>query len=133
MDSVQKNKFGLMSLFLTLHILPDVEPRRGTQCRIAKNLKSELSLIHFIYVLVLAVTCPENTNYTSCGNPCPLTCVDILMGNMDATCDEKCVESCECPEGKVLDDEICVDAAECGCFVDGFYYSVSLHFIHYSI
>ncbi len=86
------------------------------------------SIVHFdhnYHCHFLAITCPDGTNYTSCGRACSLTCVDVLMGTTDSPCDDKCVEACECPDGQVLDDDICVEPQQCGCFVDGFYYSVS--------
>ncbi|XP_038059591.1 IgGFc-binding protein-like [Patiria miniata] len=68
------------------------------------------------------VACPAETTYGWCTSACPATCSDVLLGTMD-TCDRKCTESCECAENLVLDGNSCVSPSQCGCVVDGFYYS----------
>ncbi|PIK50541.1 putative IgGFc-binding protein [Apostichopus japonicus] len=60
-----------------------------------------------------AITCPSGLIYDSCTSPCPDSC-----GNLQASSDcpiSECVEGCRCPEGFVLDGNVCVDSAMCGC------------------
>ncbi|XP_071946555.1 IgGFc-binding protein-like isoform X2 [Antedon mediterranea] len=71
-----------------------------------------------------APPCAGDTTYNWCSSVCQQTCVEVLRGQSDI-CDESCYETCECPDGQVLDGLQCVDDNKCGCFVDNFYYSVN--------
>lgn len=49
--------------------------------------------------------------YNPKGSACPATCHDPWASE---ECEELQVETCECPEGQVLDDEgTCVDLVSC--------------------
>ncbi|NXQ88521.1 FCGBP protein, partial [Nyctibius grandis] len=69
------------------------------------------------------LSCPENSNYTTCGPACPTTCNDAAVPtNCDAS---TCVETCQCHQGFVLDANKCIPQAECGCVFEGL-----LHGLH---
>ncbi|XP_051890113.1 mucin-6-like [Pristis pectinata] len=63
--------------------------------------------------------CPENQLYKECGALCVPSCSDP---ETQQQCD-KCVNTCECPEGTVLDDirgtGLCVNKKACPCEYDG--------------
>lgn len=65
-------------------------------------------------------TCPEPQIYQACGSACPATCANLTANE---NCNTLCRETCTCPEGLLLDGERCVPLGECGCNVDGVYYS----------
>ncbi|NXP53810.1 FCGBP protein, partial [Heliornis fulica] len=68
-------------------------------------------------------SCPEKSNYTTCGASCPTTCNDAaLPGGCGASA---CVEACKCQEGLVFDANRCVPPEECGCVFEGL-----LHGLH---
>nr|XP_038028058.1 IgGFc-binding protein isoform X2 [Anas platyrhynchos] len=72
------------------------------------------------------LSCPENSNYTSCGSTCPATCNNAAM---PADCGAStCVETCECQEGFVLDAGKCIPQAECGCVFEGRLYGLGEEF-----
>ncbi|NXK15338.1 FCGBP protein, partial [Herpetotheres cachinnans] len=63
------------------------------------------------------LSCPKNSNYTTCGPACPATCNDAVM---PVDCDASaCVETCKCQEGFVLDGNECIPQSECGCVFEG--------------
>ncbi|XP_076216831.1 IgGFc-binding protein isoform X3 [Aptenodytes patagonicus] len=69
------------------------------------------------------LSCPKNSNYTTCGTACPTTCNNKAM---PADCDASaCVETCECQEGFVFDANECIPQDECGCVFEG-----RLHGLH---
>ncbi|XP_075346839.1 IgGFc-binding protein [Mycteria americana] len=69
------------------------------------------------------LSCPKNSNYTTCGPACPTTCND---GAMPADCDVlACVETCKCQEGFVFDANKCIPQDKCGCIFEG-----RLHGLH---
>ncbi|KAF1522257.1 IgGFc-binding protein, partial [Eudyptes sclateri] len=69
------------------------------------------------------LSCPKNSNYTTCGTACPTTCNNRAM---PADCDASaCVETCECQEGFVFDANECIPQDECGCVFEG-----RLHGLH---
>ncbi|XP_075913412.1 IgGFc-binding protein-like [Petromyzon marinus] len=67
------------------------------------------------------LSCPANSAYKGCASPCPSAC-----GFSNAACPKRqaCVEACECSPGFFLHDGACVDAANCGCTMDGIYHPV---------
>ena len=79
----------------------------------------------------IALPCPSNSTYNVCSSACPTTCSDI--GKQNTTCNERCIEGCECNQGFVLEGTNCVPSDTCGCLQDGFYYAVSLWFSHFVI
>ncbi|XP_071849859.1 uncharacterized protein [Apostichopus japonicus] len=70
------------------------------------------------------ITCPEGRTYKWCASGCSQNCADEVTGTELENCDENCVEGCECTEGLLEDGLECVEAAHCGCYENGIYYSV---------
>lgn len=73
-------------------------------------------------VLILAMTCPENSVYNPAIVGCPRTCADP-EGN--SKCEAIPQEGCECKEGHVLSGGRCVVEDDCGCFYNDQYFPVS--------
>ncbi|KAM3923111.1 IgGFc-binding protein-like [Leptodactylus fuscus] len=69
------------------------------------------------------IECPENSNYSPCGNPCPETCA-----GEPSFCELPCMETCECNLGFVLQEGKCIPKAECGHFCNGRYYPIGEEF-----
>ncbi|XP_078703551.1 SCO-spondin-like [Branchiostoma floridae x Branchiostoma belcheri] len=68
--------------------------------------------------------CPpgmEHVGEESCGTTCPRTCAELSSQVM---CTSECLDGCRCPHGKLLQDEVCVDPAECRCYYAGQEYSI---------
>ncbi|PIK34072.1 putative IgGFc-binding protein [Apostichopus japonicus] len=42
---------------------------------------------------------------------------------LGSDCPFECVETCRCPEGQVLDGNVCVERGDCGCWENGIYLS----------
>lgn len=56
--------------------------------------------------------------FQACGTSCGLTCLDLAL-NSNGTCQNKCVEGCQCPEGMKLDQRgNCVSIQDCPCIDD---------------
>lgn len=65
------------------------------------------------------ISCPANSNYTSCASACPASCSDFTS---PSECESPCVEGCECLPGYILSDSECVPYKECGCtYLDKYY------------
>ncbi|XP_054549618.1 zonadhesin [Talpa occidentalis] len=64
--------------------------------------------------------CPPNSRYTLCASLCPNTCHPQFNG---MSCQERCVEGCECNPGYILSGFDCVPRSQCGCLdaVDGYF------------
>ncbi|XP_034612358.1 IgGFc-binding protein-like isoform X2 [Trachemys scripta elegans] len=61
--------------------------------------------------------CPlENSQYQLCGTACPATCVDQ---SAPSSCQDPCVESCQCKDGFVLSQGKCIPIQDCGCLFEG--------------
>ncbi|XP_044847312.1 IgGFc-binding protein-like isoform X2 [Mauremys mutica] len=61
--------------------------------------------------------CPlENSQYQLCGTACPATCVDK---SAPSSCQDPCVESCQCKNGFVLSQGKCIPMGDCGCLFEG--------------
>ncbi|XP_009463262.1 PREDICTED: IgGFc-binding protein [Nipponia nippon] len=72
------------------------------------------------------LSCPKNSNYTTCGTACPATCNN---GAMPANCAASaCVETCQCQEGFVFDANECIPQHECGCVFEGLLHSLHEEF-----
>ncbi|XP_060109795.1 von Willebrand factor [Heteronotia binoei] len=63
--------------------------------------------------------CPVGLKYKECTSPCAKTCQSL---NINTGCQEKCVDGCSCPEGKLLDGDQCVDSYDCSCVHSGKHY-----------
>lgn len=72
-------------------------------------------------ILILAMTCPENSVYNPAIVGCPRTCADP-EGN--SKCKAIPQEGCECKEGHVLSGGKCVVEDDCGCFYNNQYFPV---------
>ncbi|XP_074926783.1 IgGFc-binding protein-like [Chelonoidis abingdonii] len=65
--------------------------------------------------------CPmENSQYQLCGTACPATCVDQ---SAPSSCEDPCVESCQCKDGFVLSQGKCIPKGNCGCQFEGLPYA----------
>uniref|UniRef100_A0A8C8S399 IgGFc-binding protein n=1 Tax=Pelusios castaneus TaxID=367368 RepID=A0A8C8S399_9SAUR len=70
--------------------------------------------------------CPlENSQYQLCGTACPATCVDQSVLN---SCEDPCVESCQCKDGFVLSQGKCIPKGSCGCLFEGRLYALNESF-----
>uniref|UniRef100_A0A8C8S225 IgGFc-binding protein n=1 Tax=Pelusios castaneus TaxID=367368 RepID=A0A8C8S225_9SAUR len=70
--------------------------------------------------------CPlENSQYQLCGTACPATCVDQ---SVTSSCQEPCVESCQCKDGFVLSQGKCISKDSCGCLFEGRFFAPSESF-----
>ncbi|KAL2092952.1 hypothetical protein ACEWY4_010264 [Coilia grayii] len=63
-----------------------------------------------------APKCPIGMEYSVCAQSCSTTCQSL---NIPEVCREECVDGCNCPVGKVLDGERCVDVSQCSCVHTG--------------
>ncbi len=90
------------------------------------RLLIDLSDFYFMFVSITAVECPDGMKFNPCGQACQPTCAMVVSPNI--TCEDQagCTEICECEmPGFVQDGEKCVNTSECGCQLNGKYYSVS--------
>ncbi|XP_061677224.1 IgGFc-binding protein [Syngnathoides biaculeatus] len=60
--------------------------------------------------LTMAVSCPPNSHYKTCGSACPPTC-----GLKSRLCHQACVQGCFCNPGFLASPEGCVPPRRCGC------------------
>ncbi|XP_052794204.1 uncharacterized protein LOC128227575 [Mya arenaria] len=58
--------------------------------------------------------CPIGFEYSECMSPCPRTC-KTLHEELPASCMSSCETGCRCPDGKYLQDGVCVLPDECEC------------------
>ncbi|NXO00458.1 FCGBP protein, partial [Rhinopomastus cyanomelas] len=68
-----------------------------------------------------SLSCPPNSHYEICSQGCDRSCSSAFG---PAKCSESCREGCVCDEGFVLSGDQCVDASQCGCDHQDFYYKV---------
>ncbi|KQK96034.1 hypothetical protein AAES_34487 [Amazona aestiva] len=65
------------------------------------------------------ISCPANSNYSSCMSACPASCNDLTS---PSECELPCLEGCECHPGYVLSGFDCVPYRQCGCtYLDKYY------------
>ncbi|NXG04623.1 ZAN protein, partial [Sakesphorus luctuosus] len=67
------------------------------------------------------ISCPANSNYSSCMSACPASCNDLTS---PSECESPCVEGCECLPGYVLSGFDCVPYKQCGCTYLNKYYEI---------
>ncbi|KAM5260569.1 LOW QUALITY PROTEIN: zonadhesin [Hipposideros larvatus] len=68
------------------------------------------------------LACPPNSKYTICAKLCPDTCHSRFSG---MSCQDRCVEGCECNPSFVLSGLQCVPLSQCGCLdLTGSYFMV---------
>ncbi|XP_054553156.1 IgGFc-binding protein [Talpa occidentalis] len=62
--------------------------------------------------------CPANSHYSVCMHSCQDSCAGLsgLTG-----CTTRCFEGCDCDEGFLLSQGICIPTRDCGCTHDGRY------------
>ncbi|KAM7377718.1 hypothetical protein PAMA_014158 [Pampus argenteus] len=71
--------------------------------------------------------CGGNSTYSSCMSPCPASCADLAA---PSECDtSSCVEGCQCAEGFVMSEGVCVPYPECGCTFLSRYYPLNEWFV----
>ncbi|KAF4529039.1 hypothetical protein B566_EDAN015867 [Ephemera danica] len=64
------------------------------------------------HIKMCAIECPAGQEYQVCHDPCMRSCRDIQQ----TSCERKCVEGCNCPEGRTLNDkDECIPKEECKC------------------
>ncbi|ELK29546.1 Zonadhesin [Myotis davidii] len=72
-----------------------------------------------------SLDCPPNSKYTICAKQCPETCHSKFSG---MSCQDRCVEGCECNPGFVLSGLQCIPQSQCGCLDSmGHYIMVGQH------
>ncbi|XP_067380543.1 zonadhesin, like isoform X2 [Channa argus] len=69
------------------------------------------------------LTCPPNSHYESCADPCQETC-----SGKPPSCSGPCSEACVCDPGYVLSAGKCVKRSSCGCQHNGNYYEPGKEF-----
>ncbi|XP_022109176.1 mucin-2-like [Acanthaster planci] len=64
------------------------------------------------------IECPDKMVYKECGSMCRMSCRDLE--NVES-CQEQCVQGCQCPEKMVYSDQLdgCVLESECHCHFQG--------------
>ncbi|XP_035679858.1 IgGFc-binding protein-like [Branchiostoma floridae] len=67
-------------------------------------------------------SCPVHQHYTACGSSCPAVCTDLTAAD---SCNEPCVEGCQCNQGFVLSGQDCIPEDQCGCLSDGIYHALN--------
>ncbi|XP_009332378.1 PREDICTED: uncharacterized protein LOC103925393 [Pygoscelis adeliae] len=67
------------------------------------------------------ISCPANSNYSSCMSACPASCNDLTS---PSECTSPCVEGCECLPGYILSGFDCVPYKQCGCTYLNKYYEI---------
>ncbi|XP_033106905.1 IgGFc-binding protein-like [Anneissia japonica] len=72
------------------------------------------------------LTCGANSAYNPCMSACPLTCA---TQDPAPFCPYACVDGCECDPGFYQDGFNCVPVEECGCTIDGCYYSIGSSYV----
>ena len=71
--------------------------------------------IKFLFALYFSgVTCPEGMIFDPCASPCQPTCLSTIFGESPCE-DSACIETCRCPDGQLMDGDMCVDPEDCGC------------------
>ncbi|TNM84474.1 hypothetical protein fugu_008652, partial [Takifugu bimaculatus] len=61
--------------------------------------------------------CPENSHFDECTSSCPPTCANL--DEPREPCPLPCQEGCQCEDGFVLHDHLCVARSDCGCVSHG--------------
>nr|DBA15730.1 TPA: hypothetical protein GDO54_003201 [Pyxicephalus adspersus] len=64
--------------------------------------------------------CPQYSHYNTCADTCTTTCARVVAPTL---CPIGCSEGCQCNDGYYLDRDRCVPLGECGCYIEGRYYT----------
>ncbi|XP_073330761.1 zonadhesin, like [Pagrus major] len=74
-----------------------------------------------------ALSCDANSTYSYCMSPCPASCADL---SAPTECDTTyCMEGCQCAQGFVMSEGICVPYTQCGCTFLNRYYPLKETFV----
>ncbi|XP_060132429.1 IgGFc-binding protein [Zootoca vivipara] len=98
------------------------EGHRETLCQALQSYadacqREGVTLLDWRRLTGCLLSCPENSQYKLCGSACPATCNDqALPSNCSSS---RCVETCQCNEGFVLEAGKCIPKAACGCAFEG--------------
>ncbi|XP_009073229.1 PREDICTED: zonadhesin-like, partial [Acanthisitta chloris] len=88
--------------------------------------QQEVSMEGWRQQTVCDISCPPNSNYSSCMSACPASCNDLTS---PSECESPCVEGCECLPGYVLSGFECVPYKQCGCTYLNKYYEIGETFV----
>jgi len=91
----------------------------GSQRALCKQCTA--ACCNWTFLISTDISCPANSNYSSCMSACPASCSDFTS---PSECESPCVEGCECLPGYVLSGFDCVPYRQCGCTYLGKYYEV---------
>ncbi|XP_028285469.1 zonadhesin, like isoform X2 [Parambassis ranga] len=73
------------------------------------------------------LACGANSTYSACMSPCPSSCADL---SAPSECDTtSCMEGCQCAQGFVMSEGICVPYTQCGCTFLNRYYPLKETFV----
>uniref|UniRef100_A0A670JHY8 Fc fragment of IgG binding protein n=1 Tax=Podarcis muralis TaxID=64176 RepID=A0A670JHY8_PODMU len=98
------------------------EGHRETLCQALQSYadacqREGVTLLDWRRLTGCLLSCPENSQYKLCGSACPATCNDqALPSNCSSS---RCMETCQCNEGFVLEAGKCIPKAACGCAFEG--------------
>ncbi|XP_051984548.1 zonadhesin [Xyrauchen texanus] len=66
------------------------------------------------------LVCGPHSHHNACASGCPETCSSLDVARLCGICEERC----ECDNGFLLSGGTCVQADDCGCWVNGQHYAV---------
>ena len=118
--------FTILKKITSFHLLVDMcmtLPRLYQH--VSLNIQQVSKHCACLYFCIAAFSCPDNKIYEPCGNPSQETCLSIAANALSLP--YTCVEMCVCPDGMVLEGDVCVHTSQCGCSIaNGLYLPVSI-------